>query len=54
VPVGDESLECLAGFGRGVVAQLVLDDVHDRLVEDWVRCWPTLKPIAAEYSSSGV
>src|SRR6266700_3255528 len=52
VPVGEEALECLAGFGRGIVAQLVVDDVHDRLVEDWIRCWwPTLKPIAAEWTS---
>jgi len=43
VPVGHESRECLAGFGRRVVTQLVVDDVHDRSVEDRIGCWPTLR-----------
>jgi hypothetical protein len=37
VPGGHEPLECPASFWRRVVAQLVVDDVQDRLVEDGIR-----------------
>jgi hypothetical protein len=52
VPGGHQPFECLAGFGRRVVAHLVVEDVHDRLVEDGIRGWPKLMAmLAATYSS---
>src|SRR6266487_2171538 len=44
VPFGHKSIEGLAGFGRGIVAQLVVDDVYDRLVENGIGRWPTRRP----------